>query len=829
MNRWQMLTFFLHRDWRDRSLRTIAVALFLAVTAVTAVSFFTDRLGRSMAQQASSLIAADLIANSSFEFPAAWLELAEQHGLRHASSVSFPSVALSDDDESLLVSVKAVAGGYPLRGTLLLGKLGETPRVAEGLPQPGEVWVDEQLLSRLNIQVGDPLFMGASSLRVAAVVANEPDRGGSLWQLSPRVMMNRADLAASELVGEGSRVRYALMFSGDEPALGQFRSEAKALDQTDIRLQDVHQARPQMRTALDRLAQFLGLAAMISVVVAGSAVAISARSFARSQAKMAALLRTFGASQKEVLSLIIWRLLALASVAALLGIAAAYGVQALVANALAGWFAVEMLPVAWSGALPGLVVAYCALLGFALPSVVGVQKVPITAILNDTVKSDAASLRRVIGVGIVATLGLLMWQAGHWLIGLLVFVGLLVLVALLYLVAWAVARSVREMPAGLTPGWRFGISAWWRRRASVLVQVPAFGAAALALVLLTAVATDLLSVWQQELPEDAPNHFFINIQPDEMPAMEKAMDDMGVEDVALYPMIRGRMVGHNDKVLRAEDFDKGSEAYRHLRRDFNLSYADEADESNTLVAGEWWPEGQSDGLWSVSTDVAEDFDIGVGDTLSFRVAGSVVSGKVANLREVAWDSMKVNFFVLGNQAALQNQPTTFITSMRLEESQVSQLPQLLREFPALTIFSVEAMLARVQGILQQGSMAVRLVLGFALGAGVLVMVAAIQAGRSERAAEVALLKTLGASRKQIRWSIASEFLSLGAVSGFLGALIASLISMGVAMWVFEFSYRINVLLCALCGLIGALLIGLSGVLTTREMLDSAPAEVLRHN
>jgi putative ABC transport system permease protein len=825
---WRFAWRALRRDFHAGELRVLALALVVAVAAVTAVGFFTDRVGRAMERQASELLAADMVVASSRPLPGAYAREAQRRGLKTADLVQFPSVILTEDDDTQLVAVKAVSQGYPLRGGV---RLADAPYDIEqptrAIPPAGRLWLDPRLFGPLGIKVGDRIDLGAASFEIDRVLAYEPDRGGDLFQLAPRVLLNIADLERTQLITPASRVRYRLLVAGEPQALADYLAWLEPKLQGTEHTHDVRDARPEMTAALDRAASFLGLAAVVAVVLAGAAIAVASQRFAERQADTSAILRCLGASQAFVLRVLLLRLLAIALGAAFAGALLGYLAQIGLAGLMAGWFDIALPLPSARPFLAGLLTGLITLLGFALPRLLSVRHVPVLRVLRRDLGASPPSAWAVVGAALLAIAALMGWQAGDVKLAAWVIGGTAATLVLLTLVALVLVRAVGLLRGNAAASWRFGLSNLSRRAHGSVVQLVAFGVGIMALLLLAVVRTDVLSAWEMTVPANAPNLFIINIQPEEVGALQARLQENGIVSQGLYPMVRGRMVARNQQPLSPDDYDH-PRAQRLLAREFNLSWAAGAPPENRIVEGKWWqdPE-QDDALLSVEQGIAELLGIELGDRLTFRIADREVSARVANLREVEWDSFEVNFFVIATPATLREYPATFITSFYLPDGKRGLVAKLVRAFPSITVLDVAAIMGQVRSIISQAALAVEYVFGFTLLAGFVVLYAAVQSSAEERVRENAVLRTLGASRSQVVVGLATEFTTLGMLAGLLAASAAGAVGYVLSVEIFELNYSINPSLWVIGVLGGGLGVGLAGLLVTRAVLSRPPLESLR--
>ncbi len=814
----------LRREFRLPEYLVLIFALVLSVAAVTSVGFFANRVERAMAAQAATLLAADATVASPQTIGDVVRKQADEAGLTVTDVIEFPSVILNADGDTALVSVKAVGSGYPLRGQVLLhDKLYGEESAATGVPSAGEVWLDPRLAGSLSSEVGDKISLGELEFLVAAFISFEPDRAGDVFQMAPRLIMSADDLAASGLLGEGSRARYKLLVAGSEAGVDGFGEWINDGDDASLRFETVEQSRPAVQSALVNVRRFLGLAAAVAVLLSGAAVALSARQIAERDMDTSALLRAFGAKSSSVVRIVLMRLALIAAMAALLGSLLGYLAQFVLSSLLAQWFATALPAPSLLPLVGGVSCAVLALAGFCLPAVSKAVSAPVVGVLRRDLPKARPSSWVVVGAGVAAMLILLSWLTRDAALGSLLVAGLLVVLGLLWLISRALISTAGRVKS---PFWRRALEGLRRRPNSVSLQISAFSVGLLALLLLAIIRTDVLNAWQKQIPDDAPNFFMVNIQPQEVDAVESFLQSRNITGQQLYPMIRGRLEAINDRRIGEGGF-KDERARRMSERDFNLSYQGKPRETNTVIAGDWWAADTDQFSFSVEEEFAEETGIALGDTLHFKIVDKKVSGVVSNLREVEWESFAVNFFVVGTPALLKDKPASFVTSVYVEDGQAEFVRDVVRKFPSVTVLEVGTMIERVTGILDRAALAVQYVFLFTLAAGVLVLVAAVLASRRERFHEAAILRTLGASRKYLAASMSREFVFIGLLAGLMASTIAAVLAWAIVELVMNLEYHFNWVLWVIGVVVGVVAIWIAGSVASRPVLRQSPLAVIR--
>lgn len=829
------------RDFRAGELRLLLLAVMLAVAALSAVGFFADRLERGLARDARQLLGGDAIVASDQPPPQAFIDEARARALAVATSTSFPSMGRAPDQRggaSRLVAVKAVSAAYPLRGRLQLQDRVAGPALdAAGAPAPGTVWVDAALLDALGLRLGDPLWLGDAALTIARLIAIEPDRGAGFMSFAPRVMLNHADLAATGLVQPASRISYRLAVAspvGRDADVAAFVRWAEAqIEQQHlrgVRVESMESGRPEMRQTLDRASKFLHLVALLAALLAAVAVAIAARDFATRHLDDAAMLRVLGAAQRTIALAYALEFGVVGVAASALGVALGFALHHALLALLAGLLSAS-LPAAglWPAGF-GLGVGLSLLLGFGLPPVMQLARVPPLRVIRRELGALKAASLAVLGAGVLGFAALLLAASSDLGLGLIAVGGFAAAAALFALLAWAaVGLLKRAVP-----------SAWMARRAPrwlvlatrqiaarpayAVLQVCALALGLLALVLLVLLRTDLVASWRAATPPDAPNRFVINIQPEQGAAFRQALAAAGVSNYDWYPMIRGRLVAINGVPVTPEHFDT-DRARRLVEREFNLSHAARLPGHNFVTAGRWVTE-EADAL-SVEAGLAKTLGLKLGDRLGFDIAGQSRSARITSLRQVDWASMRVNFFVMFPQAAMPGLPATTIAAFRAPPQAPGFDNALTRDFPNITNIDVSAQIDQVQRVLDQVIRAVELLFGFTLAAGLVVLFAALSATREARVREFAVMRALGAGRPLLAQVQRAELLGVGALAGGLAALAASAVGWALARYAFDFAWTASPWVPLAGAVAGALLAWAAGWWGLREVLRRPVVRTLR--
>jgi putative ABC transport system permease protein len=819
---WRLLA----RDWHAGELRLLAAALVIAVGAVTAIGFFSDRLNRAMTYQSADLLGADLRLTGAEPVPADWLAAATDHGLHHVETLDFASVVVHGD-KLQLTSVKAAAPGYPLRGTLRTAAVPYAPEAdTGGIPAPGTVWAETRVWQALDIKAGARIEIGNAAFTVTRVLTYEPGRGGSFFTMAPRVLMHRDDVAATGVVQPGSRVTYSYLFAGSDTDLARYQEWLKIRLGPHHRLFNVRDGGSSIGRALGRAERYLGLTSLLAVLLAGVAIAMGARRYSERHFDTAAMLRCLGATQRELVALFAPQFLLLGLIASAAGCALGWLTQEAVFYLLREVYPLRLPPAGLAPVAFGFFTGLLALAGFALPPLLRLRQVPPLRVIRRELAPLPPSAWLVYGSAAIAIL-ILMWRfTGSLLLTAAVLAGSLAAAAALAAFAGGLLALSRRAHRRVGVTWRFGMNNLWRRARTSIGQILAFGLVLMAMAVIALLRTDLLSTWQTQLPPDVPNHFAFNILPQDVAATQGFFAQHRIPASDLYPMVRGRLTEINGRpvtqaVTKEED---GNEA---IRRELNLTWSGTLPSDNRVVRGTWWNDAAVANPVSVEEKLAQKLGIDTGDELTFSIGGSERRARVASIRSVQWDSFHPNFYMIFPPGALDDLPATYLTSFHLAPEQKPLLTSLVRSFPAVTVLEMDQVLAQVRTILAQVTAAVELVLLFVLAAGFAVLFAALATSLDERFHEGALLRTFGAGRRQLRAAHFAEFAVLGALAGVLAAIGTELIAWALYTRAFELEYHFKWPVWILAPLAGGLLIGLAGYLGTRRVVSRSPLSVLR--
>lgn len=811
------------REFRHGELRTLAAALVLAVAALTAVATLGQRVERAIVASAAELIGGDLGVAARREIAPEFATQAQSLGLRTNRSAEFPSVVFAAG-KSQLAQVNATEAHYPLRGTLSVRAADGSERDVAA-PAPGHAFADGLLLTALGLKPGDTLEFAGKPLIVEGEILRQPD-GGQFFSLAPRLIVALADAQDSGLLGVGSRARHRLMLAGTPAALARFEAWAKPQLKDGAQLVTVAEAQQNLRGAFERGESFLRLAALLSALLSGIAVALAAQRYARRKIDEVALLRALGLGKRRVLTILSLTVLLLGIPACLLG--AGFGL-ALQQGVLT--YAGTLLPTAapapspWP-ALAAIAVGLAVLVGFALPPLARLRDVPPMRVFQRAIALRPRRFDLLYLLPPLVAFGLIASQSGNAAIasalgGSLVGVALATLAIGLVLIG-LLRRIGKRLPGAL----RFGLANLARRRGLSLIQATALALSFTALLLLSVVGPGLLAVWRADLPPQTPNHFLLNLQPDQRVPVEQRLQGLGAKNLNVLPLAVGKLVAINGAAPRAEDYDD-RRAAGWINGETRLSWSDTLPTSNALKQGAWFDGKATTPQISVERVWVDMLHLKLGDTMTFAVGERTIEATITSIREVDWTSFRVNFFVLLDPASAQSLPHSYIASYWLPAQNAMGLRAISRDYPNLSMIDIDAILDRVRDIIGRVSSAVMAVLGFSLIAGLLVLIAALNVSAEERRFETAMLRTLGARRGQLLATVLGEFALLGLIAGLIAAIGAATAGLSLGRGVFRIAWTPPIGSFALGVLAAVVLVTVAGWLGTRGIARTSPLLVLR--
>lgn len=862
----------LWRDWRGGEIRLLFIALVMAVTSVTGIALFTDRLEKALLLESANMLAADRVLGSGQQPPEEIITEAESLGLRTARTLSFTSMAFSESG-NMLVSAKAVSGAYPLRGEVIIA---DQPFIrgypVENGPPPGEVWLESRALPALGIDVGDSVFVGEAELTVSKIIIAEPDRqqGGMMDSAGPRLMLSMEDVAQTNVVQVGSRVSYRFLFAGEQPEiLESFTEWIETEYNGEYRVRDVRDESEEISDALNKAESFLLLGSLFAVLLAGVAIALTAKRYSERHYDYVAILKTFGCTSNEigVIYLAIQSVLVFVSI--VVGCVLGWLVHHVILRLLQAVITVDLPAAGFEPFVIGSLTAVICLLSFALPPLLALRATPPLRVLRKDLGQQKFGANVPYAFGILGTVFLVYWYSQDLVLTTVLVAAVAAIALFLSLVSYLLLRSSGSVGMKAGSAWKLAMTAARRRRKQNVLQIMVFSVTIMSLLILTLLRTDLIDDWQGQLPENTPNHFMMNITESQIDGIESFFAENGVDSNAFYPLISARVISVNGETPEPEDElgsdearssisenaqseeDEGS-LYDQARSELDaaagngeeadeqeegqvrgrlgrrqVTWADELPPENLITDGVWWGEQAEPGYVSIEDDYAGWLDIEIGDRVEFEINQQTIFAEVSSFRSVRWDNMQPNFFIIFSPGTINHLGATFLSTALMERDQKILLNDLVRLFPTMVVIEIDALIEQVQNIIAQVTSAIELISVLVLVCGALVLLACVNATLDERFHENAILRTLGAGKRLILSSLLIEFASIGALAGIIATVGAEASLYYLQEEVFEQEFNLHYWVWVAGPLIGMLLIAGLGMNSTRQVVSTSPLSVLR--
>ena len=877
-NLFRLALRLLWRDWQGGELRLLFLALVMAVTSVTGIALFTDRLEKALLLESANMLAADRIVSGRGTLPEEVLTEGQARGLRTAEILSFTSMVFSDNG-NMLVAAKAVTDNYPLRGDVIVA---DAPFVrgtpVQSGPPVGEAWLESRVLPALGIEVGDSVYVGETELTVSQIIIAEPDRsGGSMVDnAGPRLMLHMDDVERTNVVQLGSRVSYRYLFAHDDLDLlddfeGWFRAREEWRGRYYIR--DIREESEEVSEALDRAESFLLLGSLFAVLLAGVAIALTAKRYSERHYDYVAILKTFGCTSIQISIIYLSIQLMLAAIAVVVGCILGYLVHQGILQLLQSLLLVSLPPASFQPYVIGSLTAFICLLAFALPPLLALRETPPLRVLRKDMSQQKIGANVPYVFGILGTISLVFWYSQDLVLTSVLVSSVAAIALFLSLVSYLFLRSSGS--AGMKAGsaWLLAMTAARRRRKQNVLQVMVFSITIMSVLILTLLRTDLIDEWQAQVPQNTPNHFMMNITQDQIAGIEDFFAENGVQSNAFYPLISARVTRVNGDIPDPEgelgggdsgggtvtenaQFDDielddaaaaaiantqsdaapgsngqqastgGTRVRGRLSRR-QVTWADELPSDNLITGGTWWGEEVAPGYVSIEQEYASWLDLELGDRLEFEVNQLLVSAEVSSFRSVRWDNMQPNFFVIFSPGTIDHLGATFLSTVLMENEQKILLNDLIRLFPTIVVIEIDALIEQIQTIIAQVTSAIELISILVLLSGALVLLSCVNATLDERFHENAILRTLGAGKKLILSSLLIEFAFIGIVAGLIATLGAEASLYILQEQVFEQEFSLHYWVWLAGPMMGMFIIAGLGINSTRKVVSISPLNVLR--
>ena len=826
----------LKQELKRGELTVICLAIVLAVAAVFSLSGFSDRISQAMVLKSSNFLAADKVLSSAHPVDKAWLTEATEQGLEQASLVYLDSMLFAGD-EMLFVDVKAIDGPYPLRGELKIAPgLEHAGKTTVGPPPPGSVWVAADVLFRLGIAIGDSIELGDAQLAIAGIISEEPDQSFSIFDTAPRVLLNQVDLPATGVLQPGSRVYYRYLFSGESEQLGNYYQWLKPQLEANHNWRDIKSENSPIARALGRAERFLMLASLLGIILAATAIAVAAKRYSQRHLDAVAVLKTLGASHQQIRAIFSFHLGVITLVATLIGLALGYGLQAVAIELAADYLPAELPELGWRPLISAVATGVLCAGLFSLVPMIRLFKVPPMRVIRRDLLLPAVNRVAHGAIILLAVFSLLLLYSRDLKLSLIILAAALVITGLMLLAAQALIRLGRRSRFGAASPWQLAIAALYRRMGDSSMQIVSIATAIMLMLTIVLLRSEMISEWRNQLPADAPNHFLLNVAPEEVAPIEALFADNQISSTALYPLIRGRLssidgeaiMGWDSEANKKEE-EEGRERNRRrgVGRELNLTWQQDLPATNKLVEGQWWSADSTRPEVSVEAELAENLEIDLGDELELLIGAETITATVTSFREVNWRNMRPNFYLILSPAALADFPSTFISAFSLPKEQKPVLTELLKRHPTVSVIAVDLILAQLQKVIEQVSVALFYIMILVVSASLLVLLVQIQSSYQERHQDMVILRTLGARTGLLRNAIAIEFVLLGALAGFIAAAATEVALYLLQTQVFEMPWRWHGELWLLAAAAGGLLVAVVGMIACRGLLRHSPADMIR--
>ncbi|MGJ8693880.1 MAG: ABC transporter permease [Thalassotalea sp.] len=838
----------LKHELRRGELTIIALAIILSVSAVFSLSGFSGQIKQSLLENSTKFIAADRILKAPRELDDKFLQSAAEHDLQVVKQAEMASMVFAGD-EMLLTQIKATTDGYPLRGQLLVKTSMSGQATPHFTPKANQVWLDKKAFVPLKVKIGDELEVGNITLTIAGLIEQLPDASFSVFTSAPVVIVNYQDLAATELVQPGSRLGYHYLFSGQQADLETYEEWLKPQLNETQHWRDIKSGNSPLARSLNRAELYLSLSSMLGIILAAVAVAVATRRYGQRHQTAVAIFKALGASKKHIIRVysLHWGLLSILSIAVGLVIGAV--LLNLGMMAISGLFEITTTPNYRYPIFVSILTGVICASAFALQPLLALVNTSPMMILRGSTK-PAQNLILTGLLSLAAVFVLLYVFSQNALLSVSLLVGLVTVSGILMLVGFMLMKLGRSVGTKAGKAWHLALANLKRRAKENSVQLISFTIAIKLLLLIVVMKNAIIDEWQAQLPSDAPNRFLINISQQQEDAFEQFIVQNNISSSGLYPVVRGRLIAiNNEKVGKKVTKEQESEADNGragVGRELNLTWRFDLPKQNTVLDGKWWPtennipvapsnnrladdDNQSDesAYVSIESSLAQRLNISLEDTLTFNIGSQVIDVKVQSIREVNWQSLQPNFYMILHPSVLADFPATYISSLHLASDQQSALQQFLAQHPTISMLDVDAMIKQLREVIEQVSVAIQFILVLVILAGSLVLVAQVQASMEERERELAILRTLGAKGKILTLSIFYEFLALGALAGLMASFAMEVAVYLIQTQVFEMQPSFHFAYWLLGIVSGAGFVAIIGVLSCWRLLNLTSAQLIR--
>ncbi|WOE31450.1 MULTISPECIES: ABC transporter permease [unclassified Acinetobacter] len=771
-----MLSLFpplLKQSFKTSGIYLLIIALTLAISTTTALKFSHTQIQQAVALQAAEMLAADLLLTDQQAIDEKWQSKAAQQNLTQSKVTLFSSMAHTQD-QFVMVNVKAVDDAFPLRGKLQL--MPQQARI-----RPGEVWLSQRAMDLLHVKIGDNIHIADGQFKVAAKITHDSNQELGFSAFSPTVMIAQSDVATTNAIQTGSRIEYRLLLAGDAAHIKAFENDFKQLQQANstavtkekkstssssLKIRNASEGNTRLMKPIAHLDTFLQLTNILTILLCGIAIALTAQRYVQQNQDHIALLRCIGAKKSQILMAYMALLAVVILIAMLLGSLMGIGfgfvllqlMLQLIPHLQLQFSALDLL----SGPLPiALFTSVMVLLGFVLPSLWQLLRTPPIRVIRQQGKSISTWLWMLV----TGTLSLVIFSViltERFVLSLLVIGAIIVLCGLLYAVIWLLLKVIRAGKSKL--------ASYIRLPYQTAFQITALALGLSLITVLMVLRNDLIDRWQQQLPAGTPNQFVYGLPPFELNDFKAKIKENHWRSTPLYPNIKGRLVAKNKQPFSAQLIQSNNS----LRRELNLTQTNHYPENNQIVEGQ--AHLAKAGEVSVEYETAQALGIKVGDQLTFSLPEGLLNAKVVNLRTVEWESFSPNFFFIFSPQTMDENAGSYLGSFYVPPQQKNHLIPIIQQFSNTVFIDVSLILEEIKSLVTVLAKIISFLALLVSISGILVLIACLNLLMDERKREIALLRSFGASKRQLKNMLTLEIGLMGLLSGIVSCVFAEVVS-----------------------------------------------------
>ncbi|MBA6398173.1 FtsX-like permease family protein [Colwellia sp. BRX10-4] len=835
----------LHHEFCRGDLTIIFLAIVLAVGTVFSLTGFSEQIKQAIITNSANTIAADRVLGSNRVIPTEYLDKSDSLSLNVASKILLDSMVFSGDN-MLLSELDVVSEKYPLRGEFLVKtSLDQEIPSSVGAPKQGTAYVEESILSRLDVKIGGTIEVGVLPLTVAGVIVEIPDRSYRMFVAGPTIFFNIKDIEKTQLIKPGSRVYYQYMFAGERDDIEAFETWIKPQLNETQNWYDAKSAKNRLSKVLDSSEKFLSLASMLGIVLAAVAVAVASRRYGQRHQPMVAVFKALGASTSHVkkLYMLHWGLLSLISI--IVGLIVGYMLMLAGVSAIESYLSLDESQLTFKPFITAVITGVLCAVAFAIHPITELISTKPLDVIRGFSKNELPRFGWHQVIPLLALFALLMLFSRDLVMSLSLLLGGILVSGVLLLLGRLIMGAGRSAGAKAGKAWHLALANLKRRANENSVQLVSFTIAIQLLLLITVMKSSIIDEWQAQFPENTPNHYLLNIANEEVAPLKAFTEQLNLDNQGFYPVFRGRLSAINgEKTVRIDEDDNKDSATTNADkakvedkekpkerkgagRELSLTWQEQLPLTNEVIEGQWWQIEDTLPQVSMEKGMAERLDVKLGDELTFTIGTDEFTVPVTSIRDVNWKSRQLNFIMVFNEAAVIDIETTSISAWMISDQQKNEVYRFLSQYPTISIMDFGAIMKQLTSMIEQVSIAIELILVLVILAGSLVLVAQVQASMEERERELAILRTLGAKGSLLRNSVLFEFVALGAVAGLMASIAMEIAVFFLQTQVFEMSasFHFNYWLVGIAA--GAGFVGIMGMLSCWRLLNMSSLTLIR--